>query len=1244
MQILVVCESSKKAHMRVRRTLSKYLYQTGRRTWLGNLSFEGIKDAIAEIKKTASRNTAVCFWKHNPKRGFQLLAQVGSKKRLGEDGLYSFANKDLPPEVGKVTSAFESVLALSALFHDVGKGTVGFQNKLRSALEPGAKNESDAIRHELVSTIFLAHLLNENNESNSQFAALGDPLALKSRCIEVAEVVFKGLKSKLSASPYSLKGLAGFGISEHLKLKDFWPSWLGIYEHGRQPNLRDSLLWLVLTHHKFPENKPKPGGKDLDSHNYGLNPLVRGSADFDGKPKKLTFLEFVEGAQPWLDADWIKTVSFHFKNLNEKIAGDPRVIEKIVNNTSNVLRPLLVLGDYNASADKKMTDGNKANKVFANTLSINLGNTAADDQIPDENTQKHFADTLPIHLLKANEFAQKVLCEVVLKNSLDKSNVLKWAEKYSQTVSKDSRFVWQSEIVNKLAESRKKDPTLPCFCVVVSGTGTGKTRALAAMASAISFQDSGIRFTLGLGLRSLALQTSKEYTDQKIFKKDEVVTLVGNRVSREIWEAENTKGELSEVDLADAEGGTSNSVYLLPSEFDQTEYLGGSEFGLNDPDTLKFMTFFPASKGATQDKISKLIRSPVCVATIDHFVHACEMLSGKSSFAALRLMTSDLVLDEIDSYSATDLVAVGRLVYFAGLCGRNVILASASAPQILISSLFKSWSGGLASCLVRSFESTKSILAFATHFHMGCKTKVVSHSDAIAFFAECYAKHAELLAYEVVRRRPFYVNTAKENTEVQNFNEIFANCLELHEKNSYPVTYTEGHKINFSIGVVKWNRSASCREFARWLMVTDPSGHPNILKADTGSNRLGVICYHSKFNFVDRYRVENFLDRSTKRNIGDWDRENGDKDGSLKNQFFPFSDVFTEFLAKSGCEKVTNVMIVVSATSILETGRDHDYDWAISDPVSVKSLVQLAGRIRRHRPEGLPSNVYNLGIMQSPSQEWPNDNPKNVTSGWSYPGIETSKAKLKFLEKAKSAEKELFNQVSKVAGVKVDTENIVLPGKLDAEFAFGPQLRASNKIDSGLVLKDCFTYSENRLLSLEYAEFNTFLNSASQNGLLQYVDFPGCRFSRTYFTATRFRQEAVSHSPAKLESEKSKLMSHRSKFLLPENWFYSKPKADSQSWEYWRLNSSRAKMEEPRIFNNFINLNLYKRSVLKIELKSENEYLLALIFGKDWAQTDEKNQRNLLDEISRIEVPKYWWDNPKYDFEYHPLLGLGRKS
>ena len=44
---------------------------------------------------------------------------------------------------------------------------------------------------------------------------------------------------------------------------------------------------------------------------------------------------------------------------------------------------------------------------------------------------------------------------------------------------------------------------------------------------------------------------------------------------------------------------------------------------------------------------------------------------------------------------------------------------------------------------------------------------------------------------------------------------------------------------------------------------------------------------------------------------------------------------------------------MVLASPVAEIGRDHDYDWAIAEPSSMRSIVQLAGRVLRHR-DGRP--------------------------------------------------------------------------------------------------------------------------------------------------------------------------------------------------------------------------------------------------------------------------------------------------
>jgi CRISPR-associated endonuclease/helicase Cas3 len=52
-------------------------------------------------------------------------------------------------------------------------------------------------------------------------------------------------------------------------------------------------------------------------------------------------------------------------------------------------------------------------------------------------------------------------------------------------------------------------------------------------------------------------------------------------------------------------------------------------------------------------------------------------------------------------------------------------------------------------------------------------------------------------------------------------------------------------------------------------------------------------------------------------------------------------------------------LFIVLGSPVTEVGRDHDYDWAIVEPSSVRSLIQLLGRVRRHREGDCgPPNVH----------------------------------------------------------------------------------------------------------------------------------------------------------------------------------------------------------------------------------------------------------------------------------------------
>ncbi|MFW6145512.1 MAG: hypothetical protein ACOC4Y_01805, partial [bacterium] len=128
-----------------------------------------------------------------------------------------------------------------------------------------------------------------------------------------------------------------------------------------------------------------------------------------------------------------------------------------------------------------------------------------------------------------------------------------------------------------------------------------------------------------------------------------------------------------------------------------------------------------------------------------------------------------------------------------------------------------------------------------------------------------------------------------------------------------------GKKVSF--GVVRMANITPCVMMARFLLNTDLP--ENI--------ELKALTYHSRFPLLIRNAIEAELDITLKR----------------KN----LQDAFESPNVKKHIEaaRTKNVIFVVVATPVEEVGRDHDFDWAILEPSSVRSLVQMAGRVLRHR-------------------------------------------------------------------------------------------------------------------------------------------------------------------------------------------------------------------------------------------------------------------------------------------------------
>lgn len=120
-----------------------------------------------------------------------------------------------------------------------------------------------------------------------------------------------------------------------------------------------------------------------------------------------------------------------------------------------------------------------------------------------------------------------------------------------------------------------------------------------------------------------------------------------------------------------------------------------------------------------------------------------------------------------------------------------------------------------------------------------------------------------------------------------------------------------------------------------------------MLQMDAPENtRIHYCVYHSRYPLALRSFIENRLDTVLSRKKAD--------------DFWQHDEI-TKSLAKyPDCD---NHIFVVLASPVAEVGRDHDYDWAIVEPSSMRSIIQLAGRILRHRELEQPLMAPNILIL-----------------------------------------------------------------------------------------------------------------------------------------------------------------------------------------------------------------------------------------------------------------------------------------
>ena len=480
--------------------------------------------------------------------------------------------------------------------------------------------------------------------------------------------------------------------------------------------------------------------------------------------------------------------------------------------------------------------------------------------------------------------------------------------------SVDRRYAWQDSATDTARSMRERAATQGAFIVNMASTGCGKTLANAKIMNALADPSKGLRCAFALGLRTLTLQTGRNYRDLLNLNEDSLAVSVGGAASRALFEYYESLAE---------EDGSASQQALFPEDSDAAVLFEGH----------KDHRLLPVSDQDQQARYMRsLIQAPVLVCTVDHLTPATEsQRGGRQIGPMLRLMSSDLVLDELDDFDIADLPALSRLVYWAGLLGSRVLLSSATLPPSLVQGMFEAYLSGR-----RHFQDNRSerpngplqvCCGWIDEFDQ--RTQNCEQTDSFAAahqrFAEARCRKLDQVARSEQRRRAKLARLCLpkgEDQQAQAFAQaVIEQAVGLHAAH-HQLDEESGARVSF--GLVRMANVEPIVRVARALLEAGaPPGH-----------RIHLCVYHARFPMLVRSTIEHHLDAILQRAQEDPILQHPQVRSSLQ-----------------GAEEPDQIFVVLGSP-VTEVGRDHDYDWAVVEPSSMRSLIQLGGRVRRHRSGG----------------------------------------------------------------------------------------------------------------------------------------------------------------------------------------------------------------------------------------------------------------------------------------------------
>ncbi len=864
--------------------------------------------------------------------------------------------------------AIALLAAIAGLFHDFGKANQLFQTKLRAS-----SISTEPVRHEWVSLrLFQAFVGGETDAEWLSRLAQMSPLEEKRILANLSPI--QDTAEKSSAPFAALKG-----------------------------NVAKIVGWLIVSHHRLPKFNDVEHKSHKPSYQYieqWLNrecnaswnsPQYDEAARFTKKEWQAVW-QFKEGL-PVRSKTWCAKAQALAKRAqkHQKLFERDWLQDSF---SSHLARLCLMLADHCYSAGEAVQQWqDERYKAYANT----------------DHKTRDLKQKLDEHNLGVGHNAF-LLAKNLPKLRRDLPAITR--HKGFKQRATEARFRWQDKAFELAQAVAERTCSQGFFGINMASTGCGKTLANARIMYGLADEKLGCRFSIALGLRTLTLQTGDALRQRLHLAEDDLAVLIGSQAVQKLHELRTLDATTASTATTTAttrlqKGQTgSESAEDLYAEHQYLRYDGS----LDDGHLSKWLSLSP--------KLHQLLSAPVLVSTIDHLMPATEgERGGKQIAPMLRLLTSDLVLDEPDDFDLLDLPALCRLVNWAGMLGSRVLLSSATLPPSLVQALFDAYAAGRKVFNQAAGEEHAQQVCCAWFDEFGAKQVDIGE------LAQLTAQHQQFVAKRVnnlhekkqVLRKAELLPVSPASQQAQDVVAAMASSIieavsRLHAAH-HQTHLATGKRV--SIGLVRIANIKQMVAIAQHII--QRPAKPN--------QRIHFCIYHSQHPLIVRSEIEKMLDLALTRYQAD--------------ALWQVPSIKKALSENSEQEQI----FIVFATAVAEVGRDHDYDWAIAEPSSMRSLIQLAGRIQRHRQQ-TPTSA-NFFILQQNFRALKGD-----TIAYTRPGFESEQIQLADKDLSHSLRVEQYQHISAqprieqnqpldAAGNLVDLEHAQLQAKL-----FG----AANKI------------------------------------------------------------------------------------------------------------------------------------------------------------------------------------------------------